>query len=166
MLRRPIGVRETVVERMLRGQKRNDGASRNVRAQIDHEVPEIVFLFRPDGAVGQEHERAFARQPADGVVRVDPGVHAGGGFELRAWRTQLRRNHGQARLQGFEESSQSAQYTERFMSRPGGFARRPPIAVARGGPTPRSAPAGRADARTAVTGTLDSKTRNRDGQGL
>ena len=68
--------------------------ARHVLAEIGHEMAQVVFFLRADGAVGQEHERALPRQPPDGVVRVDPRVHALAGRELGARRPQLRAEDG------------------------------------------------------------------------
>ena len=58
--------------------------------KIRDQVPQVVFLLRADGAVGQKDERALARKPPHGVIRVDPGVDAGGRCKLGARRPQLR----------------------------------------------------------------------------
>ena len=64
----------------------------HIGAEVDHEMPEVVLLTRADRAVGQEHERAGAHEAPHGVMRVDPRVHAGGGVQLRARRTELHRH--------------------------------------------------------------------------
>ena len=63
-------------------------------------VPRFVTRCRrlsssavPDGAVGQEHVRAALRQPADGVVGVDPRVHALRTRQFRERRTQFGGDH-------------------------------------------------------------------------
>src|SRR5207247_4046526 len=70
-----LRIRQAVLERMLRGQKRDDALARDVGAEIEDEMAEIVLFLHADRAVGQEHERALPRQPLDGVIRVDPRVH-------------------------------------------------------------------------------------------
>jgi hypothetical protein len=100
---RAIRVGEAVVERVLARQERDDARPRNVTAKIDHEVAEIVFFLRPDRAVGQEDERACAGEAPDRVIRIDPGVHAGRGFELGARRPQFRGDHRLPRAQVVEK---------------------------------------------------------------
>ena len=58
------------------------------------EMPEVVLFRRPDRAVGQEHVRAALREPAHGVVGVDPRVHAFGARQFRQRRAQFGGNHG------------------------------------------------------------------------
>ena len=65
-------------------------------AEIGHQMAEVVFLLRADRAVGEKHERVLARQPPDGVIRVDPRVHAVARRELGARGTQLRGEHRRA----------------------------------------------------------------------
>ena len=96
VLARALGVRQAVFERMLRRQKRHDARARDVLAEIGHEMAQVVFFLRTDGAVGEKHERVLPRQASDGVIGVDPRVHALAGGELGARRTQLRREHGRA----------------------------------------------------------------------
>jgi 1-aminocyclopropane-1-carboxylate deaminase/D-cysteine desulfhydrase-like pyridoxal-dependent ACC family enzyme len=115
VLRGTIRIRETVVQGMLASQEWDDGRPGHVLAQVDHEMAKIVFLFHSDRAVREEHERTAARQAAHRMVGIDPRVHACRRFELRARRTQLRRDDGCTRSQGFDEGGQSDQYTERFM---------------------------------------------------
>ena len=102
---RAIGVGHAVLRRVLARQEGDDVRARDVAAEIDDQVPEVVFFLQPYGAVGQEHEGPRARQSADRVVRVDPRVHARGGFQLRAGRTQLGCNHRRAALQLFDQSA-------------------------------------------------------------
>ena len=52
-------------------------------------MTQVVFLLRADGAVGQEHEHVLAGEAADGVVGIDPRVHAFSRLELRPRRTEL-----------------------------------------------------------------------------
>ena len=59
-------------------------------------MAQVVFLLRADGAVGEKHERVLPRQPPDGVIGVDPRVHALAGCELGARRPQLCGEHGRA----------------------------------------------------------------------
>src|SRR5439155_3971458 len=84
VLVRAVGIRQAVLERMFRRQDRHDVLARCVAAEIDDEVPQIVFFALADGAVGEKYERALPRQPPDRVVRVDPRVHALAGLELGA----------------------------------------------------------------------------------
>jgi hypothetical protein len=88
---------------VLRRQKRDDALARHVAPEIDHEVPQVIFLLRSDGAVGEEDERPLPRQFLHGVVRIDPRVHAFDRRELRARGAQLRRKHGPS---GFERAQQ------------------------------------------------------------
>ena len=72
----PIVMRQ--LERVLGGEKRHHVRARHIRAKVDHEMTEVMFLARADGAVGEKHERAAAaHESAHPMVRVDPGVHAG-----------------------------------------------------------------------------------------
>ena len=103
VLLRAIRVRQAVVERVLARQERDDLRSRHVAAEIDDEVPEVVFFLRSDGAVGQEDERAVARQAPDRVIRIDPGIHARRRFELGARRPQFRGDDRSARAQVVEK---------------------------------------------------------------
>ena len=86
---RALRIRQAVLERVLRRQKRDDALARDVRAEIEDEMAEVVLFLHADRAVGEEHVRALPRQPLDGVIRVDPRIHALGGRELRARRAQL-----------------------------------------------------------------------------
>ena len=88
---RAVRVRQAVLDRMLRRQERDDAIARDVEAEVGDEVAEVVFFGGADRAVGEEHERALARQPAHGVIGVDPRVHAFRGGELGARRPQLGR---------------------------------------------------------------------------
>ena len=63
--------------------------ARDVLAEVDDEMTEVVFLAGADGTVGEEHELVVLHEAADGMVRVDPGFHARGGVELGARRPQL-----------------------------------------------------------------------------
>jgi hypothetical protein len=103
VLLRAFRVREAVVGRVLAGEKRHDAIARHVLAEVRDEMPEVVFLARPYGAVGEEDERAGARQPADRVIGVDPRVHALAGGELGPGRPQLRRDDALGRVQRFDE---------------------------------------------------------------
>jgi len=78
-----------VLQRVLRRQERHDPLARHIRAEVRDEMSQVVFLVRSDRAVGQEDERALAREPAHGVVGVDPGVHALARGELRERRPEL-----------------------------------------------------------------------------
>ncbi len=89
MLLRALGVREAVIPRMLARQEWNDTGARHVGAEVRHEVPEVVLLLQPHGAVGQEDVGPRTRQAPDGMVRVDPRVHAGGRLELDARRSKF-----------------------------------------------------------------------------
>ena len=92
VLPRPRRVGEAERHRVLRGQERHDARSIDVLPEVGDEVPEVVLLLRPDGAVGQADERVATGQGADRVIGVDPRAHAGVGVELGARRTQLRRD--------------------------------------------------------------------------
>ena len=88
-----FGVAQTEIERMLRREKRDDALARQVATEIGDEMTQVVFFLRTDRAVGKEHRDVLARQRADGVIRVDPRVHAFGRSQLRARRPELRRDH-------------------------------------------------------------------------
>jgi hypothetical protein len=102
-LERALAVREAVLERMLGCQDRHDALAGNVASKICDQMAQVVLFRRSDGAVGQEDERALAREPAHGVVRVYPRVHALPHRELRARRAQLRREHAAAGPQRRQE---------------------------------------------------------------
>ena len=106
-----IRIREAVLRRVLAREEGDDVRSRHVAAKVDDEMPEVVLFLHPDGAVGEEHERAVARQPAHGVVRVDPGVHARCRLELGTRRTQLGRDDARVPFQPFDQYAQSIPVT-------------------------------------------------------
>lgn len=112
LLRSSIRVRETVFAGMLAREERHYGRTRHVGAEIDHEVTKVVFLSRANRAVRKKHEGAVASQASNRVIRIDPCIHARRRLEFRTRRPEFRRNDSVCRLQGFEERSQSAQYTE------------------------------------------------------
>ena len=89
---RAIGVGETELGRVLARQEGNDARTGYVGTEVDDEMPEVVLLLHAHGAVGEEDERAGARQAAYRVVGVDPRVHARARFQLRPGRPQLRRD--------------------------------------------------------------------------
>ena len=103
VMMRAIRVGETVIERMLASQERHHTRPRNIGAQIDDEMTKVVLFPGPDGAVGQEHERAATRKAPDGVIGVDPGIPAGTGFQFRTGRPQLGRDDGAAGSQIVDE---------------------------------------------------------------
>ena len=150
VLLRTIGVRQAVVQRMLAGQERNHRRARHVAAEIDDQVPEVVFLFRSDGAVGEEHERAVAGEALHRVIGVDPRIHAGGRFELGARRAKL---CGDDRIVSAKtiEKCWHPDYRGASPRRIPAQVRAagPRLAVARGAPSPRSAPARAPTARHA-----------------
>ena len=89
MLVRPLGVGETVFERMLRGQERDNPLARHIETEIGDEMPEIVFFLRADGVVGQKHEGPSTGETSDCVVGVDPGIHSLVCRERRTRRTEF-----------------------------------------------------------------------------
>ena len=93
VLMRALGVRQAVLERMLRRDERHDALARHVVAEIDHEMAEVVFFLGAHRAVREHDERALPRETADRVIRIDPRVHAFARRQLRARRPQLRREH-------------------------------------------------------------------------
>ena len=103
VLVRPLGVRETVLERMLRRQERDDPLARHIEAEIGDEMPKVVFFLRADGVVGEEHEGPLAREPPDGVIGVDPGIHALARRERRARRSELGGEDRRAGSEGGEK---------------------------------------------------------------
>lgn len=111
-LRSAVGVREAILARVLAGQEGHDRGTRHVGTEIDDQMAKVVFLSGADGIVGEKHECAIAGQASDGVIGVNPGVHARRGLEFRPGRPQFRGHYRLCRLQRFEERSQSDQYTE------------------------------------------------------
>jgi len=57
------------------GEKSLDRATRHVRAEVDHEMPEVVFLLRTYSAVRQKDTDIAPGEAAHRVVHVDPRVH-------------------------------------------------------------------------------------------
>jgi metallo-beta-lactamase family protein len=84
---------------VLGGEKRDDSRPGHVPAEIGHQVPEVVFFLRADRAVGQEYERPISREPPDGMVGIDPRVHAFAGAQLGPWRAEFSAKHPSARAQ-------------------------------------------------------------------
>ena len=105
MLDRAVGVAKAVVERVLGGEERDDLRSRHVAAEVRDEMPQVVFFLRADGAVGQEDVDVAPRERADGVVGVDPRVHARAAPEARAGRAQLDRNDVRVAVERVEQRS-------------------------------------------------------------
>ena len=104
VLPRPLGVRQTQYSsECFDGQKRHDPLARHVVPEVGHQVAQVVFFLRADGAVGQEDIGALPRQPLDGVIGVDPRVHALGGGKLRARRPQFGREHRAAGSEGGQQ---------------------------------------------------------------
>ena len=81
-------------------QIRRDSVARHVVTEIRDKVSQVVLFLRADGAVGEEDERALPRQPAHGVIRVDPRVHSLGRRQLRPWRPQLGRKDRRSGAKG------------------------------------------------------------------
>jgi hypothetical protein len=106
MLVGAVSVGQDNVDRMFGRQERHHVRSRHGAAEIADEMPQVVFLLQPDGAVGQKHERLVARQAADRVIRIDPRVHAFRGLQFRAGRTQFRGNDRRLSLQGLQQGGQ------------------------------------------------------------
>ena len=96
-MRGALGVGQAELERVLGRQERHHTIARHIRPEIDHEMPQVVFFARADGAVGEEHERLAPDQAADRMIRVDPRIASGGGIQLRARRPKLDR-HERRRL--------------------------------------------------------------------
>jgi len=88
-----LGVREAVLERVLRREEGHDALPRHVESDVGHEVAQVVFFLRTDGVVGQEDERAVASQAANGVIGIDPRIHALGRRQLRPGRAQFGGEH-------------------------------------------------------------------------
>jgi hypothetical protein len=89
----PFRVAQAELHRVLGREEGHDVAARDVAAEVDEQVPQVVLLARADGAVGQEHEPVVVHETAHRVVRVDPRVHARRRVELGARRPQLGRQH-------------------------------------------------------------------------
>lgn len=94
VLPRLLRVAQAELEGILRRQKRDDAIAGYVASKIRDQKAEIVFLLRPDRAVGQEDRHLLSGQRADGVVRVDPGVHSLDRSKLRPRRSKLCGDHG------------------------------------------------------------------------
>src|SRR5437763_9274406 len=77
---------------MLAGEKRHQLRRTHVTGQVGHQVAEILFLRLAHRVVGHEHHGIPAGEPPDGVVHVDPGVHAPRGGEDRK-STRLNSSH-------------------------------------------------------------------------
>src|SRR5262245_54314938 len=100
---RALRIREAVLDRMLRGEEGDDALARHVAPQVRHEMTEVVLLLRAHRAVGEEHERALAREASDGGIRVDPRIHPLAPLELRARRAELGSDDGGAGLKCGED---------------------------------------------------------------
>jgi len=61
---------------MLGGEERDDVIARDVAPQVRHEMAEVILLLRTHRAVGEKDAHVAARQAANGMVHVDPCVHA------------------------------------------------------------------------------------------
>ena len=99
VLMRTFGVREAVIERMLRREERHDVVPRDILAQVQHQMAKIVLFLGAHGAVGEEHIRSLFRQSPHGVVRVDPRIHSVLRRELRTRRAKFRREHRRTGMQ-------------------------------------------------------------------
>jgi hypothetical protein len=108
LLIRAFRVSETVFERVLRREERDDARSRHVAPHVADEVAKVVLLLETHGAVGQEHECPIPREAFHGVVRVNPGIHARGRGQLRPWRPELRGDDRRGGFQTFEQSGHAA----------------------------------------------------------
>ena len=89
-----LGVRETELERVFRREERDHAVARDVDAEVDHEMAEIVFFAGADGAVREEDERLAPDQSAHRMVRVDPRIHPGRRVQFRPGRPELDGNDG------------------------------------------------------------------------
>ena len=103
LLPRLLRVAQAEVERVLGRQERNDQLPGHVGTEVRDEMPKIVLLLLPDGAVGEKDGDVLFRQRTHRVVRVNPGVHAFERPELRTRRPEFRRDHGSCGLQCFQE---------------------------------------------------------------
>ena len=103
MLRRSIGIRETVLERMLRRQERRDARARDGAAEVVDEMAEVVLFLEPDGAIREEDVRAVAREVLDRVIGINPRVHARRGRQFRPRGAKLGRDDGRAGPQTVEK---------------------------------------------------------------
>src|SRR5262245_4000981 len=66
-------------------------------------MPQVVLFRRTNGAVGQEHVCALRGEPLDGVIGVDPRIHALGHLELGARRSQLGSDDGRSAAKAREK---------------------------------------------------------------
>src|SRR5436190_6399029 len=96
VLTRPLRIRQAIVEGVLHGHERDDALPRHVTAEIDDQVPQVVFFFRSDRAVSEKYERPATRETFHRMVGIDPGVHAFAHRELGTRRPQFGGNHGSA----------------------------------------------------------------------
>ena len=116
-----LGVRQAEVHRVLGRQERHDVVARHIGAQIDHQMAQVVFFARADGAVRQEHERPVADEAADRVIGVDPRVHAGGRVEFGARRTQFDGHHGRVRAKRAHQRPIRARWHSGSIDKGGGM---------------------------------------------
>ena len=89
-----LGVRETEVERMLAREKRRHQVAWQFASEVRAEMPEVVFLRCPDGAIGEKRRNAMPAESPDLVVAVDPRVHALQRTQLGSRRAKLHGDDG------------------------------------------------------------------------
>jgi hypothetical protein len=98
-----VRVGQAELHRVLRGEEGDDARARDRLAEVRNQVPQVVLLLRAHGAIGEHHAHVAARERADGVIEVDPGVDAFARPELRPGGTELGRDHRIERAEVLEE---------------------------------------------------------------
>ena len=84
-----IRIGEAELQRMLGREKRDDLVAADGVAEVGDEMAQVVFFLRADRAIGHHDAHVVPRQRSNGVVGVDPRVHALCRFELRPGRAEL-----------------------------------------------------------------------------
>ena len=88
---------------MLAREKWRDEVARQFASEVRAEVPEIVFLRSPDGAIGEKRGYAIPAEPSDFVIAVDPRIHAFQRPEFGSWRPELHGDDGGFAAKGVGE---------------------------------------------------------------
>ena len=86
-----VGILQTVVERMLRRQKRYDTFPGRIVPEVGNEMSEVLLLPLTHRAVREKHVCVVSCESTDCMIRVDPGFDTGGRVELGSGRPKLNR---------------------------------------------------------------------------